>query len=139
MPANDLGWRRRLFGNDAIPSMGKALVRKGRSGMSKKSKTGESLEPLGDAVPSDQSIGIVPREMAPMASITIEIDAEFAEELIRMTGMASLDDAAPFALRAGIGVLQAYSFSTQKKAVDALFKATKDDFRRTMKLNSPGR
>lgn len=106
--------------------------------MPKQTKAGEALDQWGGALRPSGSDGVEVRELAPVVSVTMEVDAEFAAELIRISGVASFDEAALLALREGLKVMSARSTSIQKKAVDALFNATDEDFRRTMKFKSAG-
>lgn len=106
--------------------------------MSKKSKSDESIESSDGAINAAGALETNVCETAPMTSVTIEMNMELAEELKRITGKAPLPDAVRVALSAGMAVLRS-SPSTQEQAVDTLFKATEEDFRNAMKLNSPGR
>lgn len=106
--------------------------------MSKKSKQDESIESSDGAFNPARALETEVCETAPMTSVTIEMHMELAEELKRITGKASLLDAVRIALRTGMTALHK-SPSNQEQAVDALFKATKEDMRKVMKLNSPGR
>ena len=106
--------------------------------MSKKSKSDESIDSPDGPINAARALATDGCETALMPSITIEMSMELADELRRVTGKSSLRDAVRIALRAGMAVLRS-SPSTQEQAVDALFKATKEDMRKVMKLNSPGR
>ncbi len=106
--------------------------------MSKKHRADKSSDVSRDAPASENSDAMEVHEPVPPLSVTIEVDAEFAAALLRVTGQASLREAVLIATREGFRRLSVECSSTQKQAIDALFRATEDDFRRVMKVNGAG-
>lgn len=104
--------------------------------MSNRSRADTSPDVSGGTPASEKSDGIEVHEAPPFLSVTIDVETEFAAALLRVTGQASLDEAALVAIREGLTVLSAECSSTQKQAVDALFRATEEDFRRVMRVDA---
>lgn len=71
--------------------------------------------------------------------VGLEVDRAEAEALMVATGAASMGDAVALAFRAGVTALNAEAACPQRRAVEALFRATPDEIRQVMKLNSAGR